>query len=196
MGRPELKTYEPDEHESPWSDEQRCTARARSGRRCGQPHIRGHWVCRKHGGSVPAVRKAAQRGIKREAMLGELVMQMDPRPVESPSRDLRTTAAHALALRDAAAVLVAGLPSVMAEGPAGAPVIHDAVKLYERALDRSTKVLVEMVRLDLEAKGVALEASQQGILLAALDAAFAAVGVTGEQKIQAYRVISEQLTSE
>lgn len=39
-----------------------CTAKARSGKRCAQPAIRGGFVCRYHGGGAPQVKqKAAER---------------------------------------------------------------------------------------------------------------------------------------
>jgi hypothetical protein len=40
---------------------QQCTATSSSGERCGNPPIRGGFVCRFHGGNAPSVRKAAQQ---------------------------------------------------------------------------------------------------------------------------------------
>jgi hypothetical protein len=43
---------------------ERCTARRRDGQQCGAPAVPGATVCRRHGGSAPAVRRNAEQLVR------------------------------------------------------------------------------------------------------------------------------------
>src|SRR6478672_429733 len=54
-------------------EDRRCTAKAKTtSRQCGSYAIRGAKVCRMHGGSIPAVRRAAARRLQKQQLTGDL----------------------------------------------------------------------------------------------------------------------------
>lgn len=121
-----------------------CSGRQRpdlAGKPCRNPPVRGGTVCRMHGGSAPTVKaKAAERTA--DAGLRNLAAGYDITPVGDPFTELLTLAGEVLGMKDLARELVADLSA--ADGP-------DAnLAVYERALDRSAKVLADIARLKID----------------------------------------------
>lgn len=151
----------------------RCTATNRRGERCGRAPAPGCAVCRAHGGAAPQVAAAGQRQKAEADAVAELrrLLPTEATPVGNPLRALLDLAGEMLAVKSAAAELVARLDSLRtADGSDVAP----EVRLLERALDRCERVLSSLARLGIEERLAAVSESQGraigGLLRGFLDA--------------------------
>jgi hypothetical protein len=202
MGRAEVKEYLPDSIVITLMDDVRCTARnrpsgTRPGERCGQPSMRGQQICRIHGGKTPRHQAAAARRLTVAEHERELdVLERPTHPLADPVAELGKAAALTVWMRDKAYAMWEGLEKETEKNGSGVTVVHEVIKLAERATERTNKVLVEMVKLNLEARRAELEAQQMASLVSALDAALDAVGLKGEDRRKAVKVISDQLAVE
>ncbi|HMH76884.1 MAG TPA: hypothetical protein VK547_09690 [Candidatus Udaeobacter sp.] len=160
----------------------RCRARLRQGEgRCrkstgwGTPHV-GTGRCRLHGGStgtqiVGVERRQVEDGARR--ILADLGAAA---PVENPLVELQLLAGEILAFRNALRSMVERLDGVRYSGEAGES-IRGEVILYERALDRCTRVLTDIAKLNLDERLVAITEKQGTAIATALRAALQAAGI-------------------
>jgi hypothetical protein len=149
--------------------------------------------CRLHGGNTPgqrvkAVREIAEREVR--AVLAEL----DVQPVEDPLTALAELAGQAVAWQKAIADIVNRLGGdVRYEGRAGAEQLRAEVGLYERAMDRTNTVLSTIARLDIDGRLARIEEAKAQVLMDAVQAGLAAIGVTGEQAATVKQVMARKL---
>jgi hypothetical protein len=150
-----------------------CTAHRRDGAPCGHHPMRGRTVCKNHGGKAPQVERAAIRRLaEREAMasIADVVVE----PIDNPLDALANLAADAQAWKDHLAATVASLGAAYRFTDKKESEQLDArVALFERAMDRLQKYLVDWVRLGFEERKVALDEARlelvQRILMAAME---------------------------
>ena len=134
----------------------RCTARNRSGEQCGRTASRGTNVCAMHGAKAPQVRnKATMRLVEAEARtllerLGE------PEPLGHPVEELLAVAAECREWLGVLREMVADLGTFTTEDHAAVERAGALVEIYERALDRTARLLVDMTKLDLESRRIQL----------------------------------------
>lgn len=161
-------------------DGQRCAATAkRTGKPCRRAPVPGASVCSVHGGAAPQTRaKAAERVLEREARA--LLARLEVAPVGDPLIELSRLAGQVLAWRDTCAELVNQLSSVRYEGAGSGEQLRAEVVLFERALDRCAHLLVAIARLDIDTRLAAIADRQADVIVRAVEAGLAAVGVTGE----------------
>ncbi|WP_018502550.1 hypothetical protein [Parafrankia discariae] len=147
-----------------------CSGRQRpdlAGKPCRNPPVRGGTVCRMHGGSAPAARaRAAERTA--DAGLRALVAGYEIAPVEDPFTALITLAGEVLGLKDAARGLVADLDSAGEE---------TSLAVYERALDRSAKVLGDVARLKIDDRLARISEQQANTLVQVIAAVVRRLGL-------------------
>lgn len=138
----------------------RCKAHNRQGNPCGQYAVPGATVCHYHGGSVPAVKRAAARRLA-QAEAAELVAaQVTARgPLTLPEvyAELLTTAAQVVTWRDVLGARVAELEQFHGQDHNGDERVRADVALFERAMDRAGRVLELIGRLDLDSRMAALD---------------------------------------
>ena len=165
------------------TDPKRCKARRSDGEPCKRPPIRGGRVCASHGGRAPAVRAAADRRLAEQEATREVARLSDTRgPLTLPDvyREMLNTAGLAVAWRDVLEAKVSDLEAYSGVNGIGSEQVRADVVLFERAMDRTAKVLELVARLDLDTRMAQISA-QQGeqvarVLRVGLDAAGLSTG--------------------
>lgn len=157
----------------------------RSGERCRRAAIIGGWVCSVHGGKAPAVKaKALQRvaAAEAESFVAQQVDMRGPLTLGDVYRELLRTAALAVEWRNLLESKVADLNAwrYKAFGP-GTEQLRSEVALFERAMDRTAKVLELIARLDIDARAKALTAHQGQLVAGAVQRILNALNLTPEQ---------------
>lgn len=139
----------------------RCKAHNRQGQPCGQYAVPGATVCHYHGGSVPAVKRAAERRLALAAAEQEVAARVatsGPLTLRDVYAELARTGAMVVAWRDLLAGKVAELERLHGPDHNGDERVKADVQLFERAMDRAARVLELIARLDLDARVAALDA--------------------------------------
>lgn len=172
----------------------RCTATNRKGEQCRKAPIPGATVCTAHGGRSPQVIAAARRRlalVEAEREVAQLAAATGPLTLSDVYRELLHTGALAIAWRDTLAATV----HRMAEYGTGEDgnLIRADVALYERALDRTARVLELVARLDLDSRLVALTVRQGEQLADVLRGALGAADVTPAQEAAAWAALPRLL---
>lgn len=164
-------------------DPKRCTATNRAGEQCGRPPMRGGKVCASHGGKSPRVKRAAQRRLAEQEATREVARLSDargPMTLTDVYREMLNTAGLAVAWRDVLEGKVSELEGYAGTNGIGSEQVRADVVLFERAMDRTAKVLELIARLDLDTRMAQISAQQgeqvAGALRAGLDAARLSAG--------------------
>lgn len=92
------------------------------------------------------------------------------KPLDDPIRQLQLVAAEILHLRDIFAKMVEELPSWTAEDAVGREDLRAVLRAYERSQDRSVRVLLEMVKLDLPERLERLSVVQGAVMIRLIEA--------------------------
>lgn len=150
----------------------RCGAKNREGQPCQKPPLLGGVRCILHGGGSPqARRKAAENLLMQKAL--KLIPDPDDRPrLTDPIGKLRELAEEAEAVKDMLAVTVNALESIGYRGGlmwdedgrlSGVGTEQTRVEwaAYEKALERQQKFLLDIAKLDLDTRWLAIEAWHQ-----------------------------------
>lgn len=181
--RPHDATGDPgDPMSRPGMLDRRCTATAKStGERCGHLAMIGATVCRHHGGAAPQVRAAAERRQAETAMMqrAERLALRNARPLDDPVGELARLGGQIVALSDAIAEMTdgRGLEELAATGD---------LALLERALDRTSKLLIEVNRLGLDERRVEIDERRAYMAAVVIETMLTRYGVdTGDRDIRA-----------
>lgn len=168
-----------------------CGAQRRDGSPCTNPPMRGGERCRMHGGASPQAKTAAvRRQVEGEARA--LLAELGVTPVSDPLAQLLQLAGEVLAWQRATAALVNELTSIRYQGGSGEQ-LRAEVQLYERAMDRAVSVLAAVARLNIDQRLAVVSEKQAEAVIGAIEAGLAAVGVTGDQAIEAKRAAARHL---
>ncbi|HEX3840808.1 MAG TPA: hypothetical protein VHU85_08455 [Acidimicrobiales bacterium] len=147
--------------------ELRCTATAKqTGKRCKNHPAVGALVCRFHGGAAPQVKaKAVERLVEAEArsMLERLG---EPDQLGHPVDELLAVAAECRGWLAVLREMMADLGDLTRTDRNSVEREAAIVALYERALDRTGRLLVDMNRLDLEARQIQIANAEAVALFA------------------------------
>lgn len=118
-------------------------------------------------------------------------------PVVNPLLELQRLAGEVLAFRDALRGMVEKLASVRYEDEKGAEQLRSEVALYERALDRSGRVLRDIAALRIDERLVEIQSrvsEQQGrAVAAAIRAILADLELTAQQQARVSEVVPRRL---
>ena len=151
------------------SSRRRCTGTTSRGP-CRKAPVRGAPVCTSHGGSAPQVKAKAQERIAEEdarRTLGKLGAVLGPvEPVLNPLLELSKIAGEAIRWKQVIAERVAELEQLRYTG-AGGEQVRAEIALFERALDRCSTVLANIVRLNIDER-LATITERQGHILASV----------------------------
>lgn len=158
----------------------KCAGHRRDGSPCRGMPIAGAARCRMHLGRkvevVKAEHAAAERARKLYADNG-----VDPDSLD-PLAALIAVAADAEQWRNACKLMVGQLDQLRHKS---SNEVRAEVALWERALDRSARILEGLVRLDVESRLVKLEESKAALMAGALDWLLGAFGVAGSDVARA-----------
>jgi hypothetical protein len=136
--------------------------------------IDGSDKCRHHAGRKAEVIKAefvADREARR--LLGQLGVSA----VDNPLEALRDQAAEILAWQSVCKAMLGGLDQVRYKAAGSGEQLRAEVGMWERALDRSAKVLEALVRLGIEDRLVRLADKQAALMTDALGWLLSAFGI-------------------
>jgi hypothetical protein len=157
----------------------------------GTSHV-GYGACRLHGGNTSTQVTGAQRRQVEDGARRVLAGLGIAEPVANPLLALQQLAGEILALKDALRGMVEQLKSVR-YGAEGGEQIRGEVILYERALDRCTRILVDIARLGIDER-LARISEQQGELVAhAIGAILNDLNLTAEQRALVPSIVPKHL---
>lgn len=114
-----------------------------------------------------------------------LLGQLGVAPVDNPLEALRDLAAEILAWQGACRAMVGALGELRSKAGAAGEQLRAEIALYERSLDRSSKVLEALVRLGIEDRLVRLSERQAVLMADALSWLLDSFGVAGNDVARA-----------
>jgi hypothetical protein len=161
-----------------------CGAKTRLGQPCRRPALAGATRCRMHGGASPQARqKAHLRLVEREA---RQVLDREGiiAPLVDPLSALQELAGEALELKRYFADRLSALEQLRYEGRAGEQ-LRAEVALFERALDRAQKFALDLAKLGLESRLVAVTEQQGQLIARCVQAALESCGLSDRQDVLA-----------
>lgn len=148
-----------------------------------------------HGGSAPQVKAKAQERVAQEEaqrQLGKLAAVLGPaEPVANPLLELSRIAGEALRWKQVIAHRVAELEQLRYQGGAGEQVRAE-IALFERALDRCSTVLANIVRLNIDER-LATITDRQGHIIAGVITSVLEQLELGDQADRARELIAVEL---
>jgi hypothetical protein len=144
--------------------------------------------CKLHGGNTPSGRIAAA-----EQQARAQLARLDVAPVESALSELAKIAGQVVAWKDMLAEKVNALTSLRYEAEAGGEQLRAEVALWERALDRCGKFLVDMAKLDIDERLARVTEQQAEQISAALTAVLAEMGLSQDQQRAARAGVARHL---
>lgn len=176
--------------------ERQCTAKSKtSGERCGRYAIPGGTVCATHGGNSPVVREAGARRIvaeKIQADAAATLAHLGVEPLENPLDELGKLAAEARSMTTALGARVNALSELEDYDAKQAPHIKAAIELYERALDRTHRMLDSLVKHGYMERQVKLQEQEAAIVGGIIRRVIAGLGLTPDQQSKAMEQLAEE----
>lgn len=172
----------------PPSDEQ-CHAKARTtGKQCNNYSLPGMDVCRMHGGSSPQAKQAAQVRLKTaeiEASAARVLAHEGITAIEDPLDELGKLASAAKAMMDALGARVNSLDDLEHFDAKNSPAIKAEVQMYERAMDRTHRLLDSLVRHGYSERVIQIQESEAMLVAGVLKRVIAGLGLSVDQQKQA-----------
>lgn len=163
-----------------------CTAHAKTngGAPCGQPRMDGQRVCRKHGGKTSQARRMATRRIALEQVKHELDAlggSLDVDPAEALVAMVRKAAWNVAYLETLLEPTEDGRPRV-SQWTEGGEKPSVQVSLYNEERDRLARYSKLALDAGVSERLVRLAEDQGRVVIGLLEAAFAELELTGEQR--------------
>jgi len=153
-----------------------CRARTRAGGQCRRPagwgtdHV-GAGPCKLHCGSTPSVSQSYRDQLVAQEARSTLERLGIPERLGNPVEELLAIGAEARAWLGVLRARVSELDELDINDKIGRQQERALVALYERALDRTSRVLTDLVRLDLDSRLVRLQENQVAMMFEALNQA-------------------------
>lgn len=172
-----------------------CHAHTKAGKACRGRPVPGAKVCRYHGGNAPQVRAAGQRRLaaqKIEADAQAAVAQMGLMSVEDPLLELSKLAAGSRAMLETLGARVNALEDVETFDEKSAPHARVVVEMYERAIDRTHKLLDTLVKHGYAERQIAIAESEALLVSGVIRRVIAALGLTTEQQTRAQELLAAE----
>lgn len=173
------------------TEREKCTATSKqTGKRCGAWPVPGATVCRTHGGAAPQVQaKAAERVVDQQARRA-LADIGDFTAVDNPLTELALLAGRARQWMHVMAERVADLERFRYTTMTGGEELRAEVALYERAMDRTAKMLESIAKLNIDERLAVIDERRVERILTAIEAALAHVGVTDIDQVNEARAVA------
>lgn len=160
-----------------------CGARTRTGSTCTRPagwgttHP-GAGSCKLHGGSTPNGRLSGAREAEAKRARTILERLETPEPIEHPVYELLKLAAETTAWQRILRERMSELTELTQNDRLDVDRERALVRLYGESLDRTAKLFVDMARLDLKARALALQQEQAAQVMQAVTEALRRAGLT------------------
>lgn len=176
--------------------EQQCSAKAKStGKQCGRYAIPGGTVCATHGGNSPVVREAAQRRLHTrtvEASARATLAHYGIESIEDPLDELGKLASESRAMLDALAGRVNSLEDLAVYDEKRAPHLRVEIEMYERAMDRTHRLLDSLVKHGYTERQVKLAESEALLVAGVIRRVISSLGLEPEQEQRAQHLLAEE----
>lgn len=203
-------------------DERRCTARSKSSMRrregdltekeiqeldsmqmhwemiddrCPMWAIKGGFVCFHHGGSTPQVIAAAKYRLqtrKIEAFSSSVLAQEGIETIEDPLTELSKLTSGSKALMEALGARVNSLQELEHFDAKNSPAIKAEVLMYERAMDRTARLLEALVKAGYAERQIRIQESEALMVAGVIKRTIAALGLTAEQQQMAQTILAQE----
>lgn len=177
-----------------------CTAHNRAGAPCGREPSEYQTVCTMHGGASPrALRAAAER--KAHAVVtaaydaddAAILAAQGLEPIADPLTELGRLAAQATHFMDALGSRVNALDSIRFTDAKGTEQLASEIALYERAMDRTARLLKLLVDSGFEERRLRIDEQTATAFSTVLTAVLARLQLTHEQRALVATVVPEEL---
>jgi len=172
-----------------------CKGTNRAGNRCGLRPIPGGTVCKWHGGGAPQVKAAAAQRLatqKIEASATAELAHLGITAVEDPLAELGKLANASTAMMKALGARVNNLKDLEHYGAEYSPVLKAEVALYERAMDRTHRLLDSLVKHGYAERQVSIAESEALLVAGVIRRVVAGLGLTPAQQTQAQELLAEE----
>lgn len=163
--------------------------------RCPMWAIRGGSVCYHHGGNAPQTIAAAQYRLKTreiKAYSESVLAQEGVESIEDPLMELSKLASGSKALMEALGARVNSLDQLEHFDAKNSPAIKAEVLMYERALDRTARLLESLVKAGYVERQIRIQESEALMVAGVLKRTIAALGLTPEQQQRAQVILAEE----
>lgn len=170
-----------------------CKAHSKmqAGGQCQRRPMADQEVCATHGGKAPQNLAAAETR-KTEDKIRRTLGQLVSTPVANPLLALQELAGEAQAWKELCANHVAELER-MRYGTEGGEAIRGEIILFERAIDRLGRLLVDIAKLNIDERLARVSELQLDLVARALTAWMAESGMGPEQQVEARRGVARHL---
>lgn len=177
-------------------DHRRCTAKSKSTQeRCGRYAIPGGTVCATHGGNSPVVREAGarrQHAVQIQQDAAATLAHLGIQPLDNPLDELGKLTAEARALTTALGARVNALNDLADYDDKRAPHIRVEIEMYERALDRTHRMLDSLVKHGYMERQIKIAEGEAAIVSGIIRRVIAGLGLTPEQQKMAMNQLAEE----
>lgn len=167
-------------------DDRKCKAKAKhSGNPCKRWAIPGGTVCASHGGNAPQTRDAANRRVAAQAIEADIEATLAHEGIEAiedPLDELGKLASSARALMHNLGSRVNALEEIETWDEKNAPHVRVAVELYERAMDRTHRLLDSLIKHGYAERQVTLAENEAMLVAGVIRRVLAGLGLTAEQQ--------------
>lgn len=163
--------------------------------RCPMWAIRGGTVCYHHGGANPVVRAKAQERLrvqKIEAHATKVLATEGLAGIEDPLTELSKMASSSQALMLSLGARVNSLQELEHFDAKNSPTIKAEVQMYERAMDRTARLLESLVKAGYTERQVQIQENEAMLVAGVLKRTIAALGLTPQQQAQAQVILAEE----
>lgn len=172
-----------------------CHAHTKAGRQCRQRPVPGAKVCRYHGGAAPQVRAAGLRRLAAEKVQADAeaaVAQQGLLSVEDPLLELSKLAAGSRAMLESLGARVNALTDVETFDAKNQPHARVAVEMYERAIDRTHRLLDTLVKHGYAERQIAIAEAEALLVSGIIRRVISALGLTADQQKQAQSLLAAE----
>lgn len=136
---------------------------ARAGLPCALPPRPGASVCHKHGGRAKHIRDAADVRTT-EQHIGRLLAEHMARDVTNPLAALLEITAEVVRWKDFLAARLATLTTMRFTDERGTEQLRSEIVLYERALDRCGRFLLDVAKLNIEERLLRMQEREAALI--------------------------------
>lgn len=181
---------------TPYVDYDPCTANSKNtGVRCRRRPIPGGTVCNKHGGGSKVARAAGERVLltrKLEAKAMAVLAREGIAPLENPLDELGMLAAEAKALTKALGQRVNALKDIESFDAKQSPQIRVEMAAYERAMDRTHKMLDSLIGHGYTERQVKVAETEALLVAGVMRRVIQGLGLTSEQLVLANELMATE----
>lgn len=163
--------------------------------RCPMWAIKGGTVCYHHGGNAPQTIAAAKQRLKTREIqaFSETVLAHEGiETIADPLQELSKLTSGSKALMEALGARVNSLQQLEHFDAKNSPAIKAEVLMYERAMDRTARLLESLVKAGYVERQIQIQEAEALMVAGVIKRTIAALGLTAEQQQQAQLVLAEE----